>query len=238
MLDLNGDDATLELAFLSAQAEADGCFDVLINNAGDAWFGPGADLPTDALRSQFQTLAFGPFKLIQLALPAMRQARAGLIINITSIAGRLHLPYAAAYNAAKSALSVLTATLRLEEADLGSHVHYVDIQPGDIRTGFNQSLSHAPALDDPSRKNDPAVLGARRTLAVSDRDIASAPSPAAVAALVLKLVRRRHRRSLPAVCTVGMFSQARLGPLAARLLPARLLHRTLRSHFGIGGGGK
>ena len=228
-LDLN-DPAGVPGSFLAAQAAAGGRFDVLVNNAGDAWFGPGADLPVGALRRQFETLTFGPFTLLQLALPAMRaDASGGLVINVTSIAGRLHLPYAAAYNAAKAALSALTATLRIEEADLASGVHFVDVQPGDIRTGFNDALTRAAGLSAPT----PAARAARQTLKVSDQDIAVAPPPARVAERILRLVERRHHRRLPAVVTVGMFTQAKLGPLAVRLLPTHLLHWTLRQHFGL-----
>lgn len=230
-LSLN-DPVGLRSAFRTARTEAGGSFDVLINNAGDAWFGPAADLPPEGLHNQFQTLAFGPFTLVQLALPDMRQSGSGLIVNVTSIAARLHLPYAAAYNAGKAALSVLTATLRIEEADLGSGVQFVDVQPGDIRTGFNQSMTRVASLDLPPSRQSLAAIAARRTLTASDRDIAAAPPPSAVAAVVRRLVLRRAR-SLPAVVTVGMFSQARLGPLAARFLPTRLLHWTIRQHFGL-----
>lgn len=227
-LDLN-DPANVPNVFRAAQTEAGGRFDVLVNNAGDAWFGPAADLPPDALRRQFETLTFGPFTLTRLALPAMREAKGGLVVNVTSIAGRLHLPYAAAYNAAKAALSALTATLRIEEADLGSGVHFVDVQPGDIRTRFNDSLTRACGIND----TGPAAAAARQTLMVSDQDIASAPPPDVVATRVLGLIGQRDRAVLPPVVTVGMFSQARLGPLAVRFLPPRLLHWTLRQHFGL-----
>ena len=228
-LDLN-ELATLPDVFRAAQADAGGAFDALVNNAGDAWFGPAADLPPEALRRQFETLALAPFTLAQLALPAMRSAGGGVIVNVTSVAGRLHLPYAAAYNGAKAALSALTATLRIEEADMASGVHFVDIQPGDIRTGFNDAVTRTAGFDDaPGR----AAAAARQTLKVSDRDIAAAPPPALVADLVRRLVERRRSRTLPPLLTVGMFSQAWLGPLAVRLLPVRLLHWTLRQHFGL-----
>ena len=58
-LDLN-DTAALREGFASAQREAGGRFDVLINNAGGGWFGPGAEMPEDELRAQFDTLALGP----------------------------------------------------------------------------------------------------------------------------------------------------------------------------------
>lgn len=228
-LDLN-DLAALPGIFCAAQAEAGGTFNVLVNNAGDAWFGPAAELPPEALRRQFETLALAPFTLVQLALPAMRAAGGGLIVNVTSVAGRLHLPYAAAYNGAKAALSALTATLRIEEADLASGVHFVDLQPGDIRTGFNAAVTRTAGFDDHPGL---AAAAARQTLRASDRDIASAPPPELVANVVRRLAERRGARTLPPLLTVGMFSQARLGPLAVRFLPVRLLHWTLRHHFGL-----
>ena len=77
------------------------------------------EMPADALRSQFQKLTFAPFILAQMAIPGMRREPGGMIINVTSLAGRLPLPYSAAYSAAKAALSVLTATLQMEEHEAG-----------------------------------------------------------------------------------------------------------------------
>jgi len=102
-LDLTDRDSIQE-AFNSALAEA-GYFDVLINNAGAGHFDPAELLPMETIASQFQILVFGQIQLMQLALHQMQKRGEGLIINVTSLASRLPVPFMAAYNAAKAALA-------------------------------------------------------------------------------------------------------------------------------------
>ena len=234
-LDLN-DECSIHENFTAAQAAAGGRFEVLINNAGGGWFGPAASIPTKELRGQFQTLVFGPMTLIQLALPAMRAARPaeGLVINVTSLAARLPLPYAAAYSAAKAALSSFSATLRMEETDAsGGRIRFVDLQPGDIATNFNEVMSVAPGLRESRNagadsEDDPAWTAARRVLAVSDRDMRAAPPPELIADEIRRLV---FARTVPAIRACATFYQATLGPLATRFLPAKFLERSILAHF-------
>lgn len=223
-----GNEEALRASFAAAQAEAGGRFDVLINNAGSGWFGPAAEMPAEALHSQFQKLTFAPFILTQMALPGMRREPGGLVVNVTSLAGRLPLPYSAAYSAAKAALSVLTATLQMEEWETHGHpVRFVDVQPGDIDTDFNRSMNVWQNLE---TEDAAAAGGARRVLAASDESMASSPPASVVADRICALVRKGPRSP---VVTAGSFWQARLGPLAARLLPARLLQWTIRRNFGL-----
>ena len=86
-------DAALQAAFERALREAGGRFDAIVNNAGGGWFGPGAEMPPEDLRAQFETLALGPIRLVQLALPSLRAGPGGLVINVTSLAARLPLPF-------------------------------------------------------------------------------------------------------------------------------------------------
>ncbi len=237
VMDLESSDSVRE-SFEVAQAEAGGRFEVLINNAGGGWFGPAAQMPAEELRRQFQILVFGPMQLIQLALPAMRGAQpkaTGLIINVTSLAARLPLPYAAAYSAAKAALSSFSATLRMEERDgSGGAIHFVDLQPGDIATNFNRAMTRTPETGsaDGTRvreaSSDPVLAGAQRVLEISDRDMSKAPPPELVAEKIQRLVfARRH----PAVRACGTFFQAGLGTFASRILPAKFLERSILGHF-------
>ena len=229
-LNLNGNRA-LEPSFNAALEEAGGRFDVLINNAGGGWLGPAAQMPANAVRNQFEIMVFGPVTLIQLTLPSMRRAPGGLVINVTSLAGRLPLPFAAAYSAAKAALSAFTATLQMEEAGVeGAHrVRFVDLQPGDINTDFNRTMQYWEEVD---RDTDvgPASAAARRVLRASDQSMALAPSPDIVAARIVELV---EGRGISPVVTCGNFLQARMGPLAARFLPPRLLQWTIRRHCDL-----
>lgn len=228
-----GNEEAMRASFAAAQREAGGRFDVLINNAGNGWFGPAAEMPPEALRSQFQKLTFAPFILAQMALPGLRREPGGLVINVTSLAGRLPLPYSAAYSAAKAALSVLTSSLQMEEWETdGYPVRFVDVQPGDINTDFNRSMNIWQNLE---TEDAAAAAGARRVLAVSDESMASSPPAELVAARISRLLRLGTRSP---VVTVGSFWQAGLGPLAARFLSPKLLQWTIRRNFGLKGAEK
>src|SRR4029077_1684602 len=135
-LDL-ADRLSIEDAFNSALAEA-GYFDVLINNAGAGHFDPAELVPMETIASQFQILVFGQIQLMHLALRHMQGRGEGLIINITSLASRLPVPFMAAYNAAKAAMASFTMSIQLELPD--SRVRIVDLQPADISTEFNKSV--------------------------------------------------------------------------------------------------
>jgi short-subunit dehydrogenase len=140
-LDL-ADRLSVEEAFNSALAEA-GYFDVLINNAGAGHFDPAELVPMETIANQFQILVFGQIQLMQLALRHMQARGEGLIINVTSLASRLPVPFMAAYNSAKAALAAFTMSIQLELDD--SRVHIIDLQPGDICTEFNQNLGNRRA---------------------------------------------------------------------------------------------
>ncbi len=230
-LDLNGDDPALRAAFEQALQQAGGRFDVVINNAGGGWFGPGAEMPPEDLRAQFETLALGPIRLTQLALPSLRSERGGLVVNITSLAARLPLPFGAAYSAAKAAVSVFTAALQMEETaplPAGQHpVRFVDVQPGDIRTGFNRAMAFWTGID---QTNDPLAGAVRRSLHASDASLASAPPPQRVADAVCGIVLRG--KGGPMV-TVGSLWQGLGGSLAYRFLPRRWLLWTVRKNCGL-----
>src|SRR3954466_1100385 len=101
-LDLS-DNVSLGESFQMALREA-GHFDVVINNAGSGHFGPGEHLGPEEIRALFQTLVFAHIELCQLALASMRTHGRGHLINVTSLASRLPVPFMAGYNAAKAAM--------------------------------------------------------------------------------------------------------------------------------------
>src|ERR1043166_3047333 len=135
-LDLN-DSRSIENGFNAALAEAE-YFDVLINNAGSGHFGPGENLSVEEIARQFQILVFGQLQLMRLAVASMRSRQGGVIINVTSLASRLPVPFMAAYNGAKAAMASFTMSMHVELPD--SKVRLVDLQPADIRTEFNDAV--------------------------------------------------------------------------------------------------
>jgi short-subunit dehydrogenase len=219
-LDLS-DRRSIEEAFNSALVEA-GYFDVVINNAGAGHFGPAELLPMETIGSQFQILVFGQIQLMQLALRHMQVRGEGLIINVTSLASRLPVPFMAAYNAAKAALAAFIMSIQLELAR--SRVHIVDLQPADICTEFNQGVIQSTKAD---RCYD---AKAARTWEVVERNMKNAPSPDLVARHVLKLINAVRP---PPRITVGDAFQSKIAPLIFRFLPQRIRLWGLKRYYGI-----
>ncbi|HVI91827.1 MAG TPA: oxidoreductase [Dongiaceae bacterium] len=116
-----------------------GGVDVLVNNAGYGLYGPVEEIPLDEARYQFEVNVFGPARLTQLLLPAMRARGAGTIVNITSMGGKIYTVLGAWYHATKHALEGWSDSLRLEVEPFGIRV--VVIEPGLIQTGFGDTAS-------------------------------------------------------------------------------------------------
>lgn len=135
-LDLN-DPISITQGAEQAISLAQGKLYALFNNG--AYGQPGAleDLPTEALKAQFQTNFFGWHQLVQEILPHMRAHDEGRIIQNSSVLGFAAMKYRGAYNASKFALEGWTDTLRLELAD--TNIKVALIEPGPIETQFRQN---------------------------------------------------------------------------------------------------
>ena len=126
-------DEQIQLAVDTIIAESGGV-DVLVNNAGFGLYGPIEDVGIDEARYQFEVNVFGPARLTQLLLPAMRKKGAGTIVNITSMGGKIYTLLGGWYHATKHALEGWSDCLRLELAPFGIRV--VVVEPGLIETAF------------------------------------------------------------------------------------------------------
>jgi short-subunit dehydrogenase len=219
-LDLS-DSNSIAQSFQSALSEA-GHFDVVINNAGSGHFGAAEHLSDSEIESQFRILVFGHLQLMRLAIAAMRTRGQGLIINVTSLASRLPVPFMAAYNAAKAALAAYTMSIQLELPD--SNVRIVDLQPADILTSFNDAVPKT-AEQDPRYKERVA-----KTWVAVDRNMKNAPPPDLVAKHVLRLIDSPNP---PPRITVGDMLQSKIAPLIFRFLPQRIRIWGLKLYYGI-----
>ena len=112
--------------------ERAGHIDILINNAGYGEYGPIENIPLKDARYQLEVNLFGAARLIQLVLPKMRANKWGKIFNITSIGGKLALPFGGWYHASKFAMEGLSDALRNEVRPFGIDV--IVIEPGAIET--------------------------------------------------------------------------------------------------------
>ena len=219
-LDL-ADSNSIEEGFKGALSEAD-YFDVVINNAGSGHFGPAEHLSETEIKEQFQTLVFGHLQLMRLALEAMRAHGGGLVLNITSLASRLPVPFMAAYNAAKAAMAAFTMSIQLELPN--SKVRVIDLQPADISTQFNDAIHPSPG------KYPHYEARLAKTWATADRNMKNAPKPELVVKHVLRLIDSTNP---PSRLTVGDIFQSKIAPFIFRFLPQRVRIWGLKKYYGL-----
>lgn len=131
--------------------------DVLLNNAGYGLFGPIESIDSQQIQQQFATNLFGLIEVTQKILPVMRDAGEGLIINVSSIVGRLALPYASSYIATKFAVEGLSESIRYELEPFGIRIKM--IEPGSISTEFGKG-SKQTVVSDPYRAGMTKFLAA------------------------------------------------------------------------------
>lgn len=111
-----------------------GSIDVLVNNAGYGAYGPLEATPMDVIRRQFDVNLFGLVETIQAVLPTMRAQRSGVIVNLSSVGGRITYPLGALYHGSKWAVEGLSEALHYELVPLGIRVKL--IEPGGVNTDF------------------------------------------------------------------------------------------------------
>ena len=118
-----------------------GPLDAIVNNAAiTSGGGPVEGYPLDRVRQMFETNTLGALRIIQAVLPAWRERGSGIIVNVSSVNGRVSSPLRAAYSVSKFALEALTESLHLEVRHFG--IRCVLIEPGNIATGVKAIEPH------------------------------------------------------------------------------------------------
>lgn len=199
-----------------------GHIDVLVNNAGKGIAGPVEETPLEEIRSVFETNLVGATAVIQSVLPVMRTQNKGKIINITSIAGYSGLPFRGAYSATKSALHMLTESLRLELKP--ANIQCCTLAPGDVATNIAQGRYHAPVKD---KSPYQAVYGAARK--DMDTHVNDGVSSKTVALSIHRLIRKNKLRPH---YTVGPFLQ-RFSVHLKSYLPAKTYEFILSKFYKL-----
>jgi NAD(P)-dependent dehydrogenase (short-subunit alcohol dehydrogenase family) len=139
------DDASVEAAATAILGEA-GTIDVLVNNAGNGFFGITEAFSPAVVEKQFATNVIGPLRVNRAFLPAMRESKRGLVVYVSSVVGRTVLPFGGVYTASKWALEAFAETASYELAPFGIDVAIVE--PGAYATDISGKVTQA---DDTAR---------------------------------------------------------------------------------------
>ena len=118
-----------------------GRIDALVNNAGYGQYGAIEDVSDEEWRAQFDVNVFGAVAVLRAVLPVMRSARWGTIVNVSSLAGKVTVPFAGPYCASKHALEAISDALRVELAPW--RIRVVVVEPGPIATHFGERSRRA-----------------------------------------------------------------------------------------------
>ncbi len=189
--------------------QKEGRLDVVVNNAGFGIVGAIEDTSLEEAKSQFETSFFGVLRVCRAVLPSMRERRSGLIVNISSLGGRLGVPFQGLYSAAKSAVEGMSEALRMEVRPFGIRV--VLIEPGGIRTQFaSHRRRTARSLSNPAY-----LERCNKAIEVFEAGEREGVSPDRVAHLLRRVIETRSPRLR---YTVGPAGQ-RVGAMLKQVLP-------------------
>ena len=150
ILDLDVDSEESIVSAIKKIMKDAGKIDILVNNAGYGQFGCLEDVTVDEFRKQFETNFFSIVRIIQEVAPIMRKQGSGIIVNISSVAGRMGLPGSPAYISSKFALEGLVECLRYELGMFG--IKTTLIEPGVVKTNFFNSMRIPESKKDPKYK--------------------------------------------------------------------------------------
>lgn len=200
----------------------EGRIDVLINNAGVGITGPIEETPDEEIKKAFQTNVFGPIDVIKSVLPQMRKQQSGLIINVTSIAGYMGLPYRGIYSATKGALELITEAFRMEIKSF--NIQMTNIAPGDFATNIASGRYHSPVLEE-----SPYKKSYGNTLDLMNEHVDEGNDPKEMAEAIYKIITC----SKPKIhYKVGAFMQ-KFSIVLKRILPDNVYERLLLNHYKL-----
>lgn len=202
--------------------QKDGQLFGLINSAGLGMTGSIEFTSDQEARTLFDTNVFGVLNVCRAAIPLMRPQRNGYIINITSIAAQMGLPYRGIYSSTKFAVEGFTESLSMEVSRFGIKVCI--IEPGDFRTGINQNRLRASA-------DDTLYYGTlhQDILEQVRQEVSTAPTPEIIGKKIIKILRDprpklRYRIASP---------KALLSYRLMRTLPSRWFEAIIRKYYKL-----
>ncbi|MEZ4859557.1 MAG: SDR family oxidoreductase [Flavobacteriaceae bacterium] len=221
-LDVTKPDTIVEV--VSEIIKREGRIDVLINNAGVGITGPIEETPTAQIKKAFDTNFYGPLEVLKVVVPQMRKQKCGFIINITSIAGYMGLPYRGIYAATKAALEITTEAYRMELMPFG--IKMTNVAPGDFATNIASSRYHAPVLEESPYKEAYA-----ETLKMMNEGVTGGNNPIEMGKAIHQIIKTKdpkvHYR-------VGSRLQ-KLSVFLKKILPDKRYEIMLMKHYKLKG---
>lgn len=199
--------------------------DILINNAGFGLGGCIENISTEEAKKQFDVNVFGLIKLIQLVLPGMKNQKDGLIVNVSSIAGKFSTPFSGWYHATKYSVEALSDALRLEVSNFGIKV--VLVEPGLIQTSWG--IIHANNIrkysDDFYAENAEKVAEYFEKRYSRGKKLSK---PEIIANLIIKIINKKNPKPR---YSKGKMSFVYL--ISKKIFPDRFFDFLLKFSFGI-----
>lgn len=212
---------TIEIA-IEQIFEKEGKIDVLVNNAGMGITGPIEETPMEEMRKAFETNFFGAIELMKAVLPKMRAQKSGLIINVTSIAGYMGLPFRGVYSATKGALDLISESTNMEVHQFGIKV--VTIAPGDFATNIAAGRYHTPFFENSEYKKS-----YKQNLDLMNTHVDSGMNPLAMAEQVYKIINHPNPKIH---YKVGKFME-KFSIVLKRILPDKVYQKLLMNHYKL-----
>jgi len=197
-----------------------GRLDVLVNNAGMGITGPIEETPTDEIRNVFETNFFGAIEVMKAVLPSMRSQKAGLIINITSIAGYMGLPFRGVYSATKGALALISEATKMEVKGMGIEV--CTVAPGDFATNIAAGRYHSPVV-----KGSDYETNYTSNLELMNAHVDGGLSPLVMAKAVGKIIKQGKPKTHYKIAD----PMQKFSIVLKRILPDLWYQKLLMKHF-------
>ncbi|WP_373513653.1 SDR family oxidoreductase [Persicitalea sp.] len=219
-MDVTSEDSVREA--VDSVLEKVGHIDVLINNAGLGIIGPLEETTDELIHKVFDTNVLGMLRVCRSIIPIFRKQRSGLILNISSIAAEMGLPFRGVYSASKASLEILTESLSIELREF--NIRVCSLLPGDIATSINQNRLVVNLRED--------SVYAKRFAKIHrqiNEEVRQAAQPIVIARKVAWIIGQKNPELH---YTVGPFIQ-KSAILLRRILPQRGFERLLMWFYGM-----
>ena len=218
LCDITSEEAVLELKqWIENQY---GYIDVLVNSAGMGISGAIENTPLEEVKQIYNVNVFGHFLVTKTLLPLLRKSKQGKIINISSVASEIALPFQAFYSMTKASIDAFTKALSIEVKPFNIQVSAV--LPGDIKTDFTKNR-----LQPAQTQNKLYDERIKKSISRMEKDEENGMKPIKIAKKIHQLINQKH---MPLRSTVG-FSYKMIR-LLQRILPERFIYWAVKKLYG------